>query len=173
MMPLVMHASTSSVAERLHGYILLQVEEHGEAWFIRSEDSKRYYMSDGDAAYSMMREFSLGITDTDLAKIPSVSDTSEMLELESVCESNSLANRLKGEILLQVEQHGEAWYVYPDTCRMIYMEDGSEAYTIMRYLGLGITNSDLEDIETGELEGYATVEETTDTSDDSSKHLRS
>jgi hypothetical protein len=138
------------LAERLHGNILLQVEEHGEAWYIRSSDSMRYYMKNGDVAYEMMRYFSLGITDDDLEIIPVVEDTTEMNESTSVCSSNSLANRLSGEILLQVEQHGEAWYIDPDKCRRIYMEDGEAAYEIMRYLGLGILNDDLEKIPVGE-----------------------
>ncbi len=139
----------SALAERLHGRILLQVEEHGEAYYVRSTDSKRYYMKDGSVAYEMMRYFSLGITNADLATIPSVSTTNEMNASSSACSTNSLANRLKGEILLQVEEHGEAWYVDPAKCRRIYMADGEEAYQIMRYLGLGITNADLEKIELG------------------------
>jgi len=141
-----------SLAERLHGQILLQVEEHGEAWYIRSNDSMRYYMKDGDTAYEMMRYFSLGITDVDLASIPSVADTDEMNASTSICSENSLADRLRGEILLQVEQHGEAWYVDPDTCRTIYMEDGAAAYEIMRYLGLGSTNDSLDKIPVGVFE---------------------
>lgn len=138
-----------ALAERLHGQILLQVESLGEAWYIRSNDSMRYYMKNGDAAYQMMRQFSLGITDADLATIPSVSDTTEMNASTSICSTNALADRLKGEILLQVEQHGEAWYVDPDTCRTIYMADGAAAYEIMRFLGLGIINADLERIPVG------------------------
>lgn len=138
-----------ALAERLHGQILLQVEEHGEAYYIRTNDSMRYYMKDGAAAYEMMRFFSLGITDADLASIPSVAGTTEMNESTSICSSNALANRLRGEILLQVEQHGEAWYVDPDTCRTIYMEDGAAAYEIMRFLGLGILNGDLNKIPVG------------------------
>lgn len=138
-----------TLAERLHGRILLQVEEHGEAWYIKTNDSKRYYMKDGATAYSMMRYFSLGITDADLALIPSVADTTAMNSSTSVCSTNALANRLKGEILLQVQQHGEAWYVDPVKCRSIYMKDGATAYEIMRFLGLGITNSDLSKIVIG------------------------
>lgn len=137
------------LAKRLEGQILLQVEEHGEAWYIRSKDNLRYYMKDGATAYEMMRYFSLGITDADLYKIPSVNDTTEMNNSESICESNSLANKLKGQILLQVEQHGEAWYVHPKKCLAIYMADGSAAYEIMRFLGLGISNTDLKKIPVG------------------------
>lgn len=141
-----------SLAEQLAGYILLQVEQHGEAWYVNPTDYLRYYMEDGDVAYEMMRSFGLGITDSDLDSIPSVDTQEEMLASTSICSYNSTANRLRGRILLQVEQHGEAWYVHPDTCRRIYMEDGDAAYTIMRYLSLGITDSDLEGIQSGEID---------------------
>ncbi len=136
-------ASASTLTQRLSGYILLQVQANGEAWYVNPTDSMRYYMKDGAVAYQMMRNFGLGITDADLAKIPSVSSTSAMNASSSICLINTTANRLKGRILLQVQQHGEAWYIYPKTCRSIYMKDGAAAYEIMRFLGLGITNNDL------------------------------
>jgi hypothetical protein len=131
---------------RLLGRILLQVQNHGEAWYVRKSDAKRYYMPNGQAAYEMMRSFSLGISDTDLAKIPKVQNIAELNQSSSACNVNTLANRLKGDILLQVQQHGEAWYVDPVKCRAIYLKDGDAAYEIMRFLGLGITNTDLEKI---------------------------
>ncbi|HOX97055.1 MAG TPA: YHYH domain-containing protein, partial [bacterium] len=33
-----------SMADRLRGRILLQVQEHGEAWYINMDNSQRYYM---------------------------------------------------------------------------------------------------------------------------------
>jgi hypothetical protein len=144
-------SSNLNFMERVKGRILLQVEENGEAWYVRPSDSKRYYMKNGDVAYTMMRYFSLGITNADLAKIPSVSDTTAMKNSTSICTQNALANRLKGQILLQVEEHGEAWYIDPDKCRMIYMKDGATAYEMMRFLGLGITNADLNKIPVGTL----------------------
>lgn len=161
LVPVSVRAYDASFAKKLHGSILLQVQEHGEAWFIRHKDSKRYYMKDGATAYSMMREFGLGITDSDLAKIPSVSSTTQMLSASSVCNTNSFASKQKGQILLQVQQHGEAWYVYPKICRRIYMADGSSAFSIMRFLGLGITNSDLAKIETGVVATETSKSETT------------
>jgi len=143
---------SSNLIDRVRGYILLQVEQLGEAWFVNPADDKRYYMKDGDVAYEMMRSFGLGITDADLADVPAVESTEIMNQSSSVCSTNSLASRLSGQILLQVEQHGEAWYVYPDTCRRIYLADGDEAYEIMRYLGLGITDNDLDGVVAGDLE---------------------
>lgn len=60
----------------------------------------------------------------------------------------NLANRLKGQIVLQVESRGEAWYINPVDAKRYYMKDGDAAYQIMKYLSLGITNSDLETIPT-------------------------
>jgi len=136
---------------RLTGYILLQAEEHGEAWYVNPADSIRYYMKDGAVAYQMMRSFGLGITDADLVKIPSVEDATEANLVGGVCNTNSLANSVKGKILLQVQQHGEAWYIDPDTCNRIYMKDGDSAYTIMRFLSLGISNDDLSKVPSGEI----------------------
>lgn len=143
---------TSSITDRTVGYILLQTEQNGEAWYVNPEDRLRYYMKDGPTAYEMMRSFGLGITDTDLSNIPAVDDTEEMDSSSSICSSNSLANRLRGKILLQVEQYGEAWYVDPDVCQRIYMSDGEAAYSIMRYLSLGITDSDLGSIDEGDMD---------------------
>jgi len=142
-------AKAETLASKLKGRILLQVESHGEAWYVRSKDLKRYYMKDGAAAYSIMRFFSTGITDVDLAKIPQVAGTSEMKASSSACASNALGNRLRGEILLQTQQHGEAWYVDPVKCRAIYMKDGAVAYEVMRFLGFGVFTRDLETIPDG------------------------
>jgi len=152
-MPYSAKAYDSAMAQRMYGRILLQVQSHGEAWYVRSSDNLRYYLKNGATAYRMMRNYSQGITDADLAKIPQVSDTTAMNQATSACTSNSLANRMKGKILLQVQQHGEAWYVHPVKCRAIYMADGAAAYQIMRYLGFGIANTDLDKIQIGEIGG--------------------
>ena len=130
------------VNSKLKGYILLQVESHGEAWYVNPADGKRYYMKDGATAYEMMRKFGLGITDADLAKIP---------EENGKNNNPSLVNKLKGKILLQVQAHGEAWYIHPKTGYRYYMKDGEAAYSLMRFYSLGITNKDLEKIPVGEL----------------------
>ncbi|MDO8489798.1 MAG: hypothetical protein Q7S47_00105 [bacterium] len=62
----------------------------------------------------------------------------------------TFAERLKGQIVLQVEDRGQAWYVSPVDGKRYYMADGELAYQIMRYLSLGITNTDLRQIPVGE-----------------------
>ncbi len=70
-------------------------------------------------------------------------------KLEKPVDSNKLAQKLSGYILLQVEEHGEAWYVDPNTKNRYYLKNGSTAYELMRKFGLGITNADLEKIPIG------------------------
>ncbi|MFH0873457.1 MAG: hypothetical protein V1846_01305 [Candidatus Komeilibacteria bacterium] len=60
----------TKLVNKLKGRILLQVQQHGEAWYVNPTDGKRYYMKDGAAAYEMLRKFGQGITDTDISKIP-------------------------------------------------------------------------------------------------------
>lgn len=64
----------------------------------------------------------------------------------------SIVDRLRGKILLQVESRGEAWYLNPVDGKRYYMKDGEQAYQIMRFLSLGITNNDLRKIAVGEFE---------------------
>ena len=67
-----------------------------------------------------------------------------------VINTTNLADNLEGKILLQVEGRGEAWYVHNG--QRFYMQDGDQAYQIMRFLSLGITNSDLRQISVGDLQ---------------------
>ncbi len=121
------------ILEKTRGRILLQVEKHGEAWYVDPVSEKRFYMENGPIAYEMMRKFGLGITDEDLLKLQNGDD--------------ELARRLKGRILLQVQKHGEAYYVHPETGIPYYMKDGDTAYELMRNYSLGITDADLEMLE--------------------------
>lgn len=132
--PAVSLAAERDLSSDLAGRILLQVEEHGQAWYLNPVDSKRYYLRDGDEAYRLMRDFGLGITNTDLAKLPTTKGQSG---------DQALAKRLSGRIVLQVQEHGEAWYINPADGLRYYLQDGPAAYQIMRQLSLGITNADL------------------------------
>jgi len=140
--------TSGSLLERTKGRILLQVEQHGEAWYVHPDDNKRYYMKDGPTAYEMMRAFGLGITNADLERAFNGDPT--------------LLARLKGRIVLQVEEHGEAYYFHPEHGAQ-YLKDGEAAYEIMREYSLGITDNDLAQITSSEFVpvGY-------DSSDDAS-----
>ncbi|OGF21367.1 hypothetical protein A2257_01650 [Candidatus Falkowbacteria bacterium RIFOXYA2_FULL_38_12] len=52
----------------------------------------------------------------------------------------ALATRLSGRILLQIEKNGEAWYIYPKDKKKYYLGRPSDAFNVMRRLGLGATH---------------------------------
>lgn len=137
LLPLQSLAASESLADRLSGKILLQVESYGRAWYIDPVTKQKYYMKDGPAAYEIMRYMSLGISNKDLAKIPTTTGQHG---------DYNLVERLKGRILLQVEEKGEAWYVNPDDGIRYYLKDGPTAYKLMRQFALGISNEDLSKI---------------------------
>ncbi len=68
----------------------------------------------------------------------------------AVAQAGATANRLSGKILLDVERNGEGWYVYPEDKKRYYLGRPDDAFSIMRELGLGITNKDLIKIPAGD-----------------------
>jgi len=94
-------------------------------------------MKDGATAYEMMRSFGLGVSEADYEKINA--------------GNAALLNRLRGKIILRPQAHAEAYYIHPKDLKVYYLQNGDEAYRIMRLYSLGITNADLEKIPTGEL----------------------
>ncbi|MDP3994021.1 MAG: hypothetical protein Q8P75_03530, partial [bacterium] len=122
--------AASALGQRLSGKILLQVEANGEGWYIYPKTFKRYYLGRPDDAFRIMRELSLGISNNDFENFGMYAPS-----------------RLRGLILLKVEDAGRAYYVHPDTRRMHYLGRPQDAFDVMRTQGLGITNKDLASLE--------------------------
>lgn len=131
-------ASATHFSSIASGRILLDVEQNGEAWYVYPPTLERYYLGKPQDAFDVMRELSLGITNQDLEKIP-VAGSGDVGD-------PVLQNRLSGLILLQVEESGEAWYVYPPTQERYYLGRPADAFDVMRNLGLGITSENLAHI---------------------------
>lgn len=119
----VVHAK--SIAENLKGKILLQVEENGEAWYVYPNDLSRYYLGRPADAFQIMKELGLGATHAFI--------TSHLIFPSSVV----------GKILIDVEDAGKAYYIYPVDKKAYYLGKPDDAFQIMRDLGLGISNANL------------------------------
>ena len=116
----------------LKGRILIQVESKGEAWYVNPKDGLRYYMADGSEAFQIMKNLGVGMSNKDIEKMKA---------------DANFRKKFIGKILLQVESHGEAYYISFNG-RYNYLKDGAAAYDVMRKLGLGISNKDLAKIST-------------------------
>lgn len=133
-------AIAAPAPDRLKGRILLQVDKTGEAWYINPPDGKRYFLGRPSDAFQVMRELGLGISNRNLARIA---------EPDQLAGDPAFAQRLAGRILLQVEDRGQAWYVNPDDLKRTFLGRPSDAFRVMRELGLGATTNDIETITHG------------------------
>lgn len=125
--PLFVRAN--NLGQQLAGRILLQVEENGEAWYINPKDEKRYFLGRPEDAFNLMRQLGLGVSEQDFNSF-----------------NNAVPKRLAGHILLRVEANGEAYYVDPVDLKMHFLGRPMDAFNVMRSLGLGITNQNLNKI---------------------------
>lgn len=60
---------------------------------------------------------------------------------------DAFSKKQAGKIFLQVESKGEAWYINPLDNKRYFLGNAADAFSLMRQLGLGISNSNLEKIE--------------------------
>lgn len=68
-------------------------------------------------------------------------------------KADSISEKLSGNIVLQVEENGEAWYVNPANFKRYFLGRPDDAFSIMRNLGIGISNQDIEKFPIGSLTG--------------------
>jgi len=161
----------SAVANHTAGFILLHVEQGGAISYVDKIEKKRYAVT-WTTAMLIFESFAIGITDEDLLNIPvntssinpsldtdgdGFTDISELSngfspyipgEYEGGFSiDNNLANRLRGEFLLQVEQGGAIWYVDQDGIRHNVRWDN--LMSIFQSLALGINNENLGQIQQG------------------------
>ena len=126
-----LQAQTSSLAQRLSGRILLQVEARGEAWYIDPLSQQRFFLGTADDAFSLLRSKGLGIRHSDV---------------ERYLRADRFPARLSGRILIDVGDRGQAYYILPQTLRAARLGTAQETYAVLRQTGLGITTRDLETI---------------------------
>jgi hypothetical protein len=124
-----------ALAKRLSGRILLQVQAQGQSWYVNPINGLKYYLGTADDAFLIMKKLALGVNNKTFATF----------------KNGKAPARLAGRILLKVQDSGKAYYVNPIDLKMYYLGRPADAYSIMRKLGLGITNANLRQIGIGEV----------------------
>lgn len=71
---------------------------------------------------------------------------------EFITSHTTYPDNVLGKILLDVEDSGKAYYIYPKDKKAYYLGRPADAFNVMRELGLGITNDDIRKIDVGEVE---------------------
>ncbi|MEI8360541.1 MAG: fibronectin type III domain-containing protein [bacterium] len=112
------------------GKILLQVQSKGEAWYVNPLNLSRYYLGKPTDAFAVMRKLGMGV------KHSIITQYSKKL----------YPDRFSGRILLDVEDGGKAYFINPKDHKAYYLGRPTDAFAVMRKLGNGITNTDLDKI---------------------------
>lgn len=135
-------SSNFNLLEHVKGRLLLQVQQHGEIWYVSPVTGKRYQVTTANAL-PLFRSLSLGITNADLGNIPEYGGYMHRYNM-------TLRNRVAGRLLLAVEDHGRVYYVQPDETwrREVTQENIMDVF---RKHSLGITDADLGTIPLGDV----------------------
>jgi hypothetical protein len=121
-----------NLEKKLSGRVLLQVEENGEAWYLDPVSKKRLFLGRSTDMFNIMEKLGLGATH------------------KYISETNIFPNRLLGRILIDIGDKGKAYYINPVDKKKYYLACPSNAFNVIRKLGLGITNANLDHIKVGE-----------------------
>ena len=122
-----------SLSLQLKGLILLQVQEKGEAWYLNPENENKYFLGSPSKSFEIMKKFGLGV------------------KHDFIINNKLFPNHVLGKILIDVEDNGKAYYIYPQDKKAYYLGRPSDAFQVMRELGLGISNENIRKIEVGKL----------------------
>lgn len=88
-----------------------------------------------------------------------------------ITAGTELAERLRGRILLQVEERGDAWYLNPIDLRKYYLGTPLKAFEVLREVGIGITEINIKKIPLAVLENNAPDDDNDGLSNDLEKAI--
>jgi hypothetical protein len=124
---------SAALVKRLAGKIILQVEAQGQAWYVNPVDGLKYFLGTPADAFAAMRKLALGVSNKTWATF----------------KNSKAPAKLAGRILIKVQDAGKAYYVNPTDLKLYYLGRPADAFSVMRKLGLGISNANLRQIGVG------------------------
>jgi hypothetical protein len=137
LLPLKAHLSRNT--NDFSGYILLQTEKNGEAWYVYPQTGKRYFLGRPDDAFLLMKKFALGA------------------HTDYISKTDVFPDRLSGIMLIDIDKNGETYYIYPKNKHKYFLARPKDAFRIMSELGQGISNTGLINIPEGDAKKKETM----------------
>ncbi len=128
------------LSKRLSGQILLQVEKHGQAWYLEPQSKVRYFLGRPADAFAIMRYLGLGVSENNFNKF----------------KNSGAPSHLAGRIVIRPEANGEAYYINPNDLKLYYLGRPADAFAIMQKFALGVLDEILDELEIDEIyDSYA------------------
>lgn len=128
-LPLPAFARVETLSDRLAGRLLIQAEQNGEAWYVDPDTRTRYYLSP-ENAFDALRNRSVEM---------------DGAELDGYL-ANGFPARLFGTIVMDNANQNIIYYINPLTLRANRINDSQDVMSLVRALGLGISNGDIGQI---------------------------
>ena len=134
-----------------------EVLSQNRIYFIKAGDKyilpSLNYFSDNESGYNDIAvKFNKMLSSLSVIIPPSSNLTNTVqpvIEYPVAVKNSAMYKKLKGKIMLKVEDNGKAYYVHPSSEKMYYLGRPDDAFAVMREQGVGITNSNLEKIPVG------------------------
>jgi len=125
--------ATISLAQRLSGRILFQVQSGGAFWYVYPINFQRYNLGDSTTTFNIMQQLSLPMSQASMDSIP-VAGSTDVGNL-------ALRQRLSGRII-RISATNEHWYISPVNLQRYQLDDNP--FGVLKSLSLGITDANLK-----------------------------
>ncbi len=120
------------ITGQLAGRILAATEQPGGLWYVNPENRQLYYLGQPAAVMDMIRALGLGVSNSDFDIWKGIAP-----------------KRLKGKILLKVEDRGQAYYVNPNDLALVYLGPPDDVMRILSPLAITVNYADIEAMAAG------------------------
>ena len=105
-----------------------------------------YYGSDKNEYNEVVSKFNKMLSSLSFQGLAAGSTSSSGNNSVAAGSNSALLKKLKGQIILKVEDAGQAYYINPRTLTMHYLGRPDDAFKVMASQGVGIKNADLSKI---------------------------
>lgn len=131
--------NANEIRDRYAGsFLVLDNNFSKEYWYVNPQSQEKYLIKDGKIVSRLLKTVGVGIRNVDLNKIATSSD--------SILVDYELSYKMRGQILLQVEEYGQAWYVNPIDNYRYSIANGQEGFATITKLALDINSVKLNAI---------------------------
>lgn len=116
---------TESAAAKLSGKILLQVEQHGEAWYVDPNTQERHFLGTPQSAYSIFQSIA--------APYPYI-------------QISEVADQSQAGRVIHNSEDSMLYYIEPDTLHYKLIDSAEATFMLIKEQGIGVPDALLETI---------------------------